>query len=236
MLEWTPERVAKFWDYESQFPRNYFTNGFGDIMVDRLGRHIRGRTSLLDYGCGMGFMTKHLLNKGYRVTGLDYSRDTVAAVNQELQGRDGFRGAFFAEEILAKGDRFDAILVFEVIEHLTDEYLEATMRNIKTLLAPGGVVIFTTPNRERLEDLHIFCPSCERVFHRWQHVRSWGSDSLSHFLSERGFDVREIFTTDFSIAFRREFRPALKYRLRKFLRRPSNDPHLACVSYRSRES
>jgi len=29
MLEWTDEKVQKFWNYESQFPENYFTYQVG---------------------------------------------------------------------------------------------------------------------------------------------------------------------------------------------------------------
>ncbi|MDB5103989.1 MAG: hypothetical protein JWP91_1678 [Fibrobacteres bacterium] len=229
MLEWTPERVAKFWDYCSRFPEEYFTRQFGDVMVDRLGAHLKGRRSTLDYGCGTGFMTEHLLDKGYKVTGLDFSRESVRGVDQKFKGRDGFEGAFFVDDVLAQKKRFDAILIFEVIEHLTDEQLEVTMRNLKTLLEPGGVVIMTTPNDERLSDLNIFCPGCDSVFHRWQHVRSWSVQSLSALMKGNGFQVERAFTTNFSLSYRRSFRATLKASIRKALGRPYKDPHLACV-------
>lgn len=96
------------------------------------------------------------------------------------------------------GLRFDGILSVEVIEHLSDERLESTLGLIKRLLQPGGVIVFTTPNDEDLAASRLYCPECDHVFHRWQHVRSWNRRSLSKLLAKRGFvDVRT-WTTDFS--------------------------------------
>lgn len=229
MLEWTPERVSKFWDYQSRFPHQYFTYLYGDVILDRLDRLLRGRGSVLDYGCGTGFMIEHMLRRGYTVTGLDFSPESVRGVDAKFKGKAGFRGAQHVDDLMRTGARFDAILVFEVIEHLSDEYLDLTARNLKQLLNPGGIVVVTTPNGERLEDLHVFCPGCESVFHRWQHIRSWTEESLPAAMRAKGFRVDEVFTTDFTMSFRKGARQELKRRVKRMLGRGDRDPHLVCV-------
>src|SRR5262249_19270348 len=43
---------------------------------------------------------------------------------------------------------FDALFVGEIIEHVNDPY--AALEEWKRMLKPGGILILTTPNRERL--------------------------------------------------------------------------------------
>ncbi len=198
LMQWTSERVSNFWDYESQFPENYFTFQVGGKLVDRVASFLPETGAILDYGCGAGFLIRHLLDRGYQVTGLDFSRQSIEETNSKFQKEKSYGGAFLAEEILAKGLKFAAIFLIEVIEHLDDEYLSLTMRNLKSLLAPNGVIIISTPNQERLEDQHIFCPQCEHVFHRWQHLRSWSESGLNGFLEKSGFRISGSFVTNLS--------------------------------------
>ena len=77
----------------------------------------------------------------------------------------------------------------EFIEHLTDEVLENTIKEIKRVIKPGGYLIVTTPNDENLQNETTICPECGCVFHRWQHVRSWNISSIKTYLTDMDFDV-----------------------------------------------
>ncbi len=103
LMPWTSERVSRFWDYESQFPENYFTFQVGGMLADRVSSFLPASGAILDYGCGAGFLIKHLLDRGYKVTGLDFSRQSMEETNSKLQKEPAFLGAFLPEEILAKG-------------------------------------------------------------------------------------------------------------------------------------
>ena len=122
-----------------------------------------------------------------------------------------------------------------MIEHLYDDAFETLLSDVRSILKSGGVIIFTTPNDEQLENAHIFCPSCEKVFHRWQHVRSWSEAGLRQYLEERGFEVTDSFTTDFNEKRRRKKRrlvkkcKALWARLVYGARPNKKEPHLAVV-------
>ena len=56
-------------------------------------------------------------------------------------------GAFPFED-----DHFDVVLFCEIIEHLTNDPLVA-LREIKRVLKPDGVLVLTTPNVNRLENV-----------------------------------------------------------------------------------
>ncbi len=88
--------------------------------------------------------------------------------------------------------------MIEVIEHLYDEDLEALLQSVHRIINRDGIVIFTTPNEEQLEEASVWCPYCEKVFHRWQHVRSWSETELRRYLESKGFDIVASFTTDFN--------------------------------------
>lgn len=228
-VEWTDERVAKFWDYESQYPKNYFTYQFGDVIVKRLEKYFRGKRRILDYGCGTGFIMPHLFKFGAEVTGIDFSKKSVEVVNKTFHKVSNFKGAFLVEEALIAGTQFDAIVVIEVIEHLTDLYLEATLRNVRQLLSKDGIVVFTTPHDEDLSALYIRCPACESIFHRWQHVRSWTKETLVQCVQRNGLQAMETYPTDFSLYFSKNRLNYLAHMFEMIRGAKPKMPHLVCV-------
>ncbi|MFW2387346.1 MAG: methyltransferase domain-containing protein [Polyangiales bacterium] len=197
-LEWTDEHVRRFWEYESQFPDNYFSYGYRDRLVPRLRGMLDGKKRVLDFGCGGGFLMPALSRVAAEVYGVDFSPTSVELTNERSAGIENFRGAYAPQEALQMGLKFDGILAVEVIEHLSDAQLASTLEIIKGLLEPGGVILFTTPNDEDLSASRLYCPECDHVYHRWQHVRSWNVATLSAFLAGQGFDDVTAWTTDFA--------------------------------------
>lgn len=141
-------------------------------------------------------------------------------------GNNYFKGAFIREDIVKKGLRFDAVFLLEVIEHLNDEYLNEIFEDLKRLLKKDGVAIITTPNDEKLEDNHIFCPQCEHVFHRWQHVRNWNEERLRAYVEQKGFKILELYATDFAASLKNKMAFG-KHLIKKLLGHKS--PKLVCV-------
>jgi 2-polyprenyl-3-methyl-5-hydroxy-6-metoxy-1,4-benzoquinol methylase len=195
-LVWTSEMVARFWDWQSQFPETYFTYQFGAEIVRVLSPTLGQSRTVLDYGCGTGYLLSHLCQTGKSVWGSDISVASVAAANERLAGTPNFKGASTISDLRAHAITFDAIVVIEVIEHLYDQELDVVLSDIKALLSPSGVAIFTTPNQEDLSRNHIMSPETGRLFHRWQHVRSWNQDSLNDRLRNAGFQPTQIFETN----------------------------------------
>ena len=196
-MDWTPERVQRFWDYESRFPQRYFTYSRAGSIVKRLTRHIGGVERALDLGCGPGYFTEALLDLGISVAATDHSPESVAFVQSQLEGRPGFLGAFVVSDVEANGGKFDAIFIIEVIEHLTDPALSELFERVRKFAAPGALVVMTTPNCEQLEKKMIFCPACNHAFHRWGHVRSWTDERLGEYVRSQGWEVIATLATNF---------------------------------------
>jgi SAM-dependent methyltransferase len=102
-----------------------------------------GAASVLEAGCGLGYLTYALNRGGYDVSGIDISQEAVEQATR-------LYGDLYATESVESYSRtsekkFDAIVMVEVIEHLEDPI--TVLENAVRLLAPGGSVIITTPNR-----------------------------------------------------------------------------------------
>lgn len=197
-LPWNDETVTRFWRWQAQRPNEYFTNLFGDRIAAALAPWLHsGDGSVLDYGCGLGFLPRHLAAQGYRVWAADFSPESVAITNQRNQGVQGFQGAAMVSDIARGGQRFSRIVSVEVIEHLDERYIGPFFDTIRDLLAPGGLVVVTTPNEENLAASEIYCPCCDHVFHRYQHVRAFSAATLAATVSANDLVPIRTFTTDF---------------------------------------
>jgi 2-polyprenyl-3-methyl-5-hydroxy-6-metoxy-1,4-benzoquinol methylase len=229
-LEWTDESVGRFWRWQAQYPQTYFTFNFGDRIVRRLRRYLAGRQSILDYGCGGGFLVPHLARLGGEVTATDYSAAAVEATNTRNATIARFKGACSPAILAASGRRFEAILAVEVIEHLSEEHLGGFFDAFRQLLTPDGIVVITTPNEEKLQNAEIYCPCCDQIFHRWQHLRSWSVASLKAAVEANGLAAIETFTTDFSWRPLREPVTLAKRIVKRLIGWPIDEPHLVCVA------
>jgi 2-polyprenyl-6-hydroxyphenyl methylase/3-demethylubiquinone-9 3-methyltransferase len=103
--------------------------------------------TLLDVGCGGGLVAEPMTRLGFRVTAIDAGAEAIEAARAHAQSAGleiDYRLAA-AEAVAEAGERFDAVLALEVIEHSADR--DAFCRVLGLLAAPGGAVIAATLNR-----------------------------------------------------------------------------------------
>jgi len=103
---------------------------------------------VLDLGCAQGNFSLALAERGYAVVALDlrpaflrylrlkYERGHVGCISASIE----------AFPFLQR--TFDVVLLGEVIEHVA--YPERLLHDLARLLVPGGTLVLTTPNGERL--------------------------------------------------------------------------------------
>ncbi len=110
---------------------------------ERSVRPLAGRTAL-DVGCGAGLLTEPLRRLGAEVTGVDAAPGLIAAAtgHAEASGLDIRYVAGGVEEL---SGQFDLVTAMEVIEHVAEP--AAFVRSLADRLAPGGLLIMSTPNR-----------------------------------------------------------------------------------------
>ena len=111
---------------------------------------LAGKTAL-DVGCGAGLLCEPLARLGAAVTGLDAAAETIGVARAHA-ARSGLAIDYRAGGIEAlAGERFDLVTSMEVIEHVTDP--AAFVAGLAGALAPGGLMILSTPNRTFLSRL-----------------------------------------------------------------------------------
>jgi 2-polyprenyl-3-methyl-5-hydroxy-6-metoxy-1,4-benzoquinol methylase len=99
---------------------------------------------ILDVGCGYGYLTYAMRRQGFEAFGLDVSKEALNVA------QDQFGDFFYHSDIQTFADnktqRFDVIVAIELIEHLVSP--PASLNKMLQLLAPGGALLLTTPNRD----------------------------------------------------------------------------------------
>jgi SAM-dependent methyltransferase len=76
--KWTPEQVKTFWDYESNFPNNYFGRVCSKGFISLIKNDLKNASNILDLGCGDGALIESILpylrgHGGGSLYGLDLS-------------------------------------------------------------------------------------------------------------------------------------------------------------------
>ena len=98
---------------------------------------------LLDVGCGTGHFIDYCQQHDWQVSGVEPNE--IARTQAEEKTKIVIR-----QDLSEVADTsFQVITLWHVLEHLPN--LEQTMNQLKSLLAPGGVIIIAVPNFEAYE-------------------------------------------------------------------------------------
>ncbi|WP_372892065.1 bifunctional 2-polyprenyl-6-hydroxyphenol methylase/3-demethylubiquinol 3-O-methyltransferase UbiG [Rhodosalinus sp.] len=201
------EEVAKFeamaaewWDPNGKFRPLHMLNPCrldyitGQIAAE-FGRDLSAEAPfaglrILDIGCGGGLLCEPMARLGADVVGVDAAERNIpvaethaAQSGLEIDYRHGT-----AEALAVAGERFDAVLNMEVVEHVADP--RAYIATCAELLKPGGLMICSTINRNA-KSFAMAIVGAEYVM-RWlpKGTHEWRKfitpDELRHHIEEAG--------------------------------------------------
>ena len=102
---------------------------------------------LVDIGCGRGEWLQ-MLPENYSRIGVDLNSMNVEACHE--QGLSAVQQDALVWLAQQPENSLAAVTAFHVIEHLTFEQFNTLLDECQRVLAPGGVIIFETPNPENL--------------------------------------------------------------------------------------
>jgi SAM-dependent methyltransferase len=149
----------------------------------------KGRT-VLDVGCGNGYLGALLAERGYVVTGIERSGgwsapfpDSVRLIEADLE-----------EGLPPIETTFDYVLCADILEHLRRP--EAMLRRLKAVTRPGGIVISSLPNSGniyfRLNILAGRFPQDDKGLFDRTHVRFYTWAGWSSLFNESGWEIANV--------------------------------------------
>jgi SAM-dependent methyltransferase len=156
---------------------NFWFRSCNQLIVWALGRYFQGIGSLLEIGCGTGYVLSgierafpalRLSGSEIFSNGLKYAKSRVSRCNLlQLDARDI---PFEAE--------FDVIGAFDVLEHITED--EQVLSEMYRAVRPGGGIIVTVPQHDFL-----WSQADEFTCHK----RRYSGKDLKQKVQQAGFSV-----------------------------------------------
>ena len=148
---------------------------------------LTGLTSgrVLEVGCGSGTFLRMLADRGFDPHGVEISRDD-AKYAREAHGLPVTEGDLATAA--ADGERYDAVMLFYVVEHVTDP--AELVRQAFAVLRAGGWLIAAVPVIDSTQ-ARVFGSRWSQVTEAPRHITLPSRRGLDHALRAAGFtDVR----------------------------------------------
>ena len=164
-----------------------------EVLFEFLDNNSSAGGKVLDVGCGSGEIARVIKEKGYLVSGVDFSPIAIElARKQDIDGQlvDLDSGIPFDD------DTFDTVWAGDVIEHVFDPIF--VLREINRVLIPGGQLLCTVPynlnmaTRLRVLFGHSYQEGVYRKFGQYKHHTFFSMPLMKYMLDEAGFEPQDI--------------------------------------------
>jgi SAM-dependent methyltransferase len=139
------QRLLARMEYYCFYERQYEAQA---KRVLRITGQIGAGKNLLDVGCGQGLRLLAFQRRGFKVQGMDFQPEAVEHVKTQLRIPAVCTDAERLRECFPPGS-FDLVTSFHMLEHITDA--TSLVRNIETLLRPGGWMVLGVPFIDSLQ-------------------------------------------------------------------------------------
>ena len=146
------------------------------VVEERLSELGRTDLSIIDIGCGVGWMSERMTRFG-AVTGTDLADEVLVRARLRAPQVRFVSGDFLEVDLPLQG--FDIAVALEVLSHVADQ--PAFLARVATLLVPGGLLMLATQNRPVLERWSQIGPPAEGQIRRWVNARELRELLAPHF-------------------------------------------------------
>ncbi len=117
--------------------RNKYKN---NALLKKFSEKLQKGASVIDLGCGAGIpVAKFLIRKGYKVTGIDFSKDMLALAKKKVP-----KAKFIEMDITKmkfKPDSFDSAISFYAMIHIPRQKHVGIYKKLHKILKPYAMVL-----------------------------------------------------------------------------------------------
>ena len=188
-VEDRPGWREEYGDYASKWA---FFGGQAAFLAEHLPALEQGELRLLDVGCAYGMFLRflHAMNPRLELHGMEVAHEAAevaGGVARETGGSVAWQGC--GDPFPFEADSFDAVVSFDMIEHVADNAALARMSaEAARVLKPGGMLFLETPNyNRRMQWLHKLTGQGHML--RWDHCNLFGEERLGDLVRGAGLEL-----------------------------------------------
>jgi 2-polyprenyl-3-methyl-5-hydroxy-6-metoxy-1,4-benzoquinol methylase len=185
------------YDYEQDIPAGFYDEIYQrkagvryrwhDLKFRAVAAHLDRAERLLDIGCGPGTFIGNYLG-GIEGLGIDASGSQIDYANRQYATAAHRFSTQPVASLVDARERFDAITMIELVEHLSADDVARLFAQARELLSPEGILIVTTPNYASLWPIIEWGVNLvSQVSYEQQHINKYRRARLSAQLAEAGY-------------------------------------------------
>lgn len=149
--------------------------------------------SILDIGCGNGYLTKKITKDFKNIVAIDNSKSAIKFAKKKYKGNIKFINVDLDNFIVKK--KFNIILLIEVIEHV---YLpDLFLKKIVKFMNKNSILIISTPYHGYLKNLVISLlnkfDSHFNPLWNYGHIKFWSKKTLTILLNTNNLQIKKVF-------------------------------------------
>ncbi|MEW5995989.1 MAG: class I SAM-dependent methyltransferase [Candidatus Micrarchaeota archaeon] len=135
------EKIAK--EYHKR--RDRYKN---TILLEKFRKNLPKGSWIIDLGCGAGVpVAKFLAGKGYKVTGIDFSKEMLRLARKNVPKAKFIR--MDMTKMRFGSDSFDGAVSFYAMIHVPREKHAGIYRKLHRILKPGGIILVNAGGSDR---------------------------------------------------------------------------------------
>ena len=99
------------------------------------------KNKILDLGCGMGHYSNYMYNKGFEITGIDFSEEMIK-IAQNNNSDINFLVSDICDLDIIQTKKYDGIVIAYVLQHLSKNEVNELFNNLKNYLEKDAKLLF----------------------------------------------------------------------------------------------
>lgn len=156
-------------------------------LLDELIDEHKLEAPFLDAGCGIGDVSHHLAQRGWRGKAVDLSVTAIEKANENLSDFKG-QVAILNQDILSEKGKYKTILLCDVLEHIQDDF--RVISHLSNIMEKGSKLVIAVPT---------FAKEWRQDDNFYGHVRRYEIDNLRELLESNNLKVLKIWDFTFPL-------------------------------------